>query len=85
MLDAPRTRFVRREGNAIKGSGRGDHTVAFEKLVLPALLALEGEDAYWYDKVGGLPFVKMLIGLLACLKPALRGVRIQPTEALREG
>ena len=27
----------------------------------------------------------MLVGMLACLMPTLRGLRIQPTEALREG
>ncbi len=27
----------------------------------------------------------VLVGMLACLVPTLRGLRIQPTEALREG
>ena len=29
--------------------------------------------------------VTVLIGLLACLAPTLRALRIMPTEALREG
>jgi ABC-type lipoprotein release transport system permease subunit len=27
----------------------------------------------------------LLVGMLACLVPTLRGLRIQPTEAFREG
>ncbi len=38
-----------------------------------------------------MPFGRLLVaerdsvGVLACLMPTLRGLRIQPTEALREG
>jgi ABC-type lipoprotein release transport system permease subunit len=33
--------------------------------------------------VGAVASVVLLIGALACLAPTLRGLRIQPTEALR--
>ena len=35
--------------------------------------------------VAGVVAGTMLVGMLACLVPTLRGLRIQPTEALREG
>ncbi len=35
--------------------------------------------------VAGVAAGTVLVGMLACLVPTLRGLRIQPTEALREG
>ena len=35
--------------------------------------------------VAGVVAGTMLVGMCACLVPTLRGLRIQPTEALQEG
>ncbi len=38
----------------------------------------------WVAVLGGVSAVMMAVGLLSCLAPTLRGLRIQPGEALRE-
>ena len=54
-------------------------------LVITDLTEGETDHVNWFVTVGGIALFMAFVGLLACLRPALRGVRIQPTEALREG
>jgi predicted permease len=52
---------------------------------LVSMLSDDTRGANWQLLMAGIAGFVLLIGMLACLSPTLRALRIQPTQALREG
>ena len=54
--------------------------------MLALLGGMEGSalhTARWPLRLGGIALLMVVVGLLACVRPTLRAVRIQPVDALK--